>query len=181
MKVPSNLRAGAQHLRAVVADLSVPLCNLKFSSWPSRDVPGLSLWERTSLQSLTNGINTWKKKVEGDGVGRRKQDEAEGVAELWHSVTASADPVRSSEARITSQSSLIWGWIWPEIKLPTSSGSSKKQESSRKNIYFCFIDYTKDFDYVDHNKMWKILQEMGIPDHLTCLLRNLYTGSRSNS
>ena len=73
-----------------------------------------------------------KKKVEGDGVGRRKQDEAEGVAELWHSVTASADPVRSSEARITSQSSLIWGWIWPEIKLPTSSGSSKKQESSRK-------------------------------------------------
>ena len=62
----------------------------------------------------------------------------------------------------------------PEIKLPTSAGSSKKQESSRKNIYFCFIDYAKAFDCVDHSKLWKILQEMGIPDHLTCLLRNLY-------
>src|SRR5574341_421705 len=62
----------------------------------------------------------------------------------------------------------------PEIKLPTSAGSSKKQESSRKNIYFCFIDYTKAFDCVDHNKLWKILKEMGILDHLTCLLRNLY-------
>ena len=51
----------------------------------------------------------------------------------------------------------------PEIKLPTSAGSSKKQESSRKT-YFCFIDYAKDFDCVDDNKLWKILQEMGIPD-----------------
>ena len=62
----------------------------------------------------------------------------------------------------------------PEIKLPTSAGSWKKQESSRKNIYFCFIDYAKAFDCVDHNKPWEILKEMGIPDHLTCLLRNLY-------
>ena len=51
----------------------------------------------------------------------------------------------------------------PEIKLPTFAGSSKKQESSRKT-YFCFIDYAKDFDCVDDNKLWKILQEMGIPD-----------------
>ena len=64
----------------------------------------------------------------------------------------------------------------PEIKLPTSAGSWKKQESSRKNVYFCFIDYAKAFDCVDHNKLWKILKEMGIPDHLTCLLRNLYAG-----
>ena len=64
----------------------------------------------------------------------------------------------------------------PEIKLPTSAGSWKKQESSRKNIYFCFIEYAKAFDCVDHNKLWKILKEMGIPDHLTCLLRNLYAG-----
>ena len=64
----------------------------------------------------------------------------------------------------------------PEIKLPISTGSSKKQKSSRKNIYFCFIDYAKAFDCVDHNKMWKILKEMGIPDHLTCLLRNMYAG-----
>ena len=48
----------------------------------------------------------------------------------------------------------------PEIKLPTSAGSWKKQESSRKNIYFCFIDYTKAFDCVDHNKLWKILKVM---------------------
>ena len=61
----------------------------------------------------------------------------------------------------------------PEIKLPTSTGSSKKQEF-QKNIYFCFIDYAKAFDYVDHNKLWKILKEIGIPEHLTCLLRNLY-------
>ena len=67
----------------------------------------------------------------------------------------------------------------PEIKLPTSTGSSKKQESSRKNIYFCFIDYVKDFDCVDHNKLWKILQEMGTPDHLTCFLRNLYAGQEA--
>ena len=64
----------------------------------------------------------------------------------------------------------------PEIKLPKSAGSSKKQKNSRKNIYFCFINYAKDFDCVDHNKLWKNLQEMGIPDHLTCLLRNLYAG-----
>ena len=116
----------------------------------------------------------------------------------------------------------------PEIKLPTSAGSWKKQESSRKtsttttttkslqsystlsnpmdcslpgssiygifqakvqewgaiafskkNIYFCFIDYAKAFDCVDHNKLWKILKEMGIPDHLTCLLRNLYAGQEA--
>ena len=60
----------------------------------------------------------------------------------------------------------------PEIKLPTSAGSSKKQESSRKTS-FCFIDYAKVFDCVDHNKLWKILQEMGIADHLTCLLKNV--------
>ena len=65
----------------------------------------------------------------------------------------------------------------PAIKLPTSIVSSKKQESSRKNIYF--IDYAKDFDCVDHNKLWKILKEMGIPDQLTCLLRDLYAGQEA--
>ena len=60
-----------------------------------------------------------------------------------------------------------------EIKLPTSVGSQKEQEF-QKNIYFCFTDQTKAFDCVDQNKRWKILQEMGIPDHMTCLLRNLY-------
>ena len=66
----------------------------------------------------------------------------------------------------------------PEIKLSISVGSSKKQEF-QKNIYFCFIDYAKTFDCVDHNKLWKILKEMGIPDHLTCLLRNLYAGQKA--
>ena len=66
----------------------------------------------------------------------------------------------------------------PEIKLPTSAGSWKKQEF-QKNIYFCFIDYAKAFDCVGHNKLWKILREMGIPDHLTCLLRNLYAGQEA--
>ena len=53
-----------------------------------------------------------------------------------------------------------------------------KERELQKNIYFCFIDYAKAFDCVDHNKLWKILQEMGIPDHLTYLLRNLYTGQK---
>ena len=61
----------------------------------------------------------------------------------------------------------------PEIKLPTSTGSSKKQKSSRNDTYFCFIDYAKAFDRVDHNKLWKILKEMGIPHHLTCQQRSV--------
>ena len=55
----------------------------------------------------------------------------------------------------------------------------KKAGEFQKNIYFCFIDYDKAFDCVDHNKLWKILKEMGIPDHLTCLLRNLYAGQEA--
>ena len=67
----------------------------------------------------------------------------------------------------------------PEIKLPTSAGSSKKQREFQKNIYFCFFDCAKAFDCVDHNKLWKILIEMGTPDHLTCLLRNLYAAQEA--
>ena len=55
----------------------------------------------------------------------------------------------------------------------------EKPRGFQKNIYFCFIDYAKAFDCVDHNKLWKILKEMGIPDHLTCLLRNLYAGQQA--
>ena len=66
----------------------------------------------------------------------------------------------------------------PEIKLPIFAGSSKKREF-QKNVYFCFIDDAKAFDYVDHNKLWKILKEMDISDHLTCLLRNLYAGQKA--
>ena len=67
----------------------------------------------------------------------------------------------------------------PEITLSTSVGSWKKQEEFQKNIYFCFIDYAKAFDCVDHSKLWKILQDIGIPDHLTCLLRKLYPGQEA--
>ena len=69
----------------------------------------------------------------------------------------------------------------PEIKFPTSAGSSKKQESLKKksHIYFCFIDCAKASDCVDHNELWKILKEMGIPDHLTFLLRNLYASQEA--
>ena len=66
----------------------------------------------------------------------------------------------------------------PEIKLPTSDGLEKTIEF-QKNMYFCFIDYAKPFDYVDLNKLGKILKEMGIPDNLTCLLRNLYAGQEA--
>ena len=65
------------------------------------------------------------------------------------------------------------------VQIATSTGSQKKQEFQKN--YYCFIDYTQASDCVYHNKLWKILQEMGIPDHLTCLLRNLHAGSRSNS
>ena len=66
----------------------------------------------------------------------------------------------------------------PEIKLPTSTGSQKKQKSSRKASTSALLT-TKAFDCVDHNKLWKILQEMEIPDHLTCLLRNLYASQEA--
>ena len=55
----------------------------------------------------------------------------------------------------------------------------KARGFQKKNIYFCFIDYAKDFDCVGHNKLWKVLKEMGLPDHLTCLLRNLYSGQKA--
>ena len=61
----------------------------------------------------------------------------------------------------------------PEIKLPTSTGSQKKNKEVPPKIYFCFTDYTKAFDCVDHNKLREILQEMGIPEYLICVLRNL--------
>ena len=72
----------------------------------------------------------------------------------------------------------------PQASLPQASLANihwiiEKAREFQKNIYFCFIDYAKAFDCVDHNKLWKILQEMGIPDHLTCLLRNLYAGQEA--
>ena len=67
----------------------------------------------------------------------------------------------------------------PAIKLPTSVVSSKKAGEFQRNIYFYIIDYAKAFYCVDHNKLWKILKEMGIADDLTCLLRSLYAGQEA--
>ena len=67
----------------------------------------------------------------------------------------------------------------PEVKLPTSLDHRKKSREVQKTVYFCFINYAKAFDWVDHNKLWKILKELGIPDYLTCLLRNLYVGQEA--
>ena len=64
----------------------------------------------------------------------------------------------------------------PEIKLPIYLHHEKSKRVPEKHLYFCFLDYAKDFDCVDHNKLWKILKEMGIRDDLICLLRNLYAG-----
>ena len=66
----------------------------------------------------------------------------------------------------------------PEIKMPTSFGSLKKTREFQKNIFFCFIDYAKTFDCVDHTN-WKILEKVGVQDHLTSLLRNLYAGQEA--
>ena len=63
--------------------------------------------------------------------------------------------------------------LWNEVR------DIVQEDIVQKNIYFCFVDYAKAFDCVDHNKLWKILKEIGIPDHLTCLLRNLYTGQKA--
>ena len=68
----------------------------------------------------------------------------------------------------------------PEVNLPTSAGSLKKAREFQKNIYLCFVDYAKAFDCVDYNELWKILQEMAIPDHLTCLLRNMYADQEAS-
>ena len=71
----------------------------------------------------------------------------------------------------------------PEIKLPTIANCwmIEKARQFQKNIYFCLIDYVKAFDCVDHNKLWKILKDIGIPDHLTCLLRNMYAGQEATA
>ena len=67
----------------------------------------------------------------------------------------------------------------PWVKIANICWIMEKARELQKNIYFCFTDYAKAFDCVDHNKLWKILKEMGIPDHLTCLLRNLYAGQEA--
>ena len=126
-----------------------------------------------------------------------KERQCQRIFKLSHNCTHLTQQ-QSNAQNSPSQASTIWTVNFqmfkldlensekPEIRLPTSteliianiqhSLIIEKAREFQKNIYFCFIDYTKDFDCVGHNKLWKILKEMGIPDHLTCLLRNLYTG-----
>ena len=95
-----------------------------------------------------------------------------------------ATPLQCSCLENPREGGAWWAAIYGVAQSPTrlSSSSSwiiEKTREFQKNIYFCFIDYARAFDCVDHNKLWKILKEMGIPDHLTCLLRNLYAGQEA--
>ena len=85
--------------------------------------------------------------------------------------------IRDSYSDIITQGLQEWDSAGEENW--TCTERTEKAREFQKNIYFCFIGYTKAFDYVDHNKLWKILKEMGIPDNLTCLLRNLYEGQEA--
>ena len=94
-----------------------------------------------------------------------------------------------SKAHLTSHSRMsgskwvitpLWlSWLVTRDQIANIRWIIEKAGEFQKNIYFCFINYTKVFDCVDHNKLWKILKEMGVPDHLTCLLRNLYAGQEA--
>ena len=123
---------------------------------------GCLLWGHTD--------RTWLKRISSSSSSTCWQSNAQNspshtstVCELWTSKCSSWVLEKAEE---------------PDIKLLTSVGSSKKWEF-QKNIYFCFIDYAKAFYCVDHNKLWKILKEMGVPDHLICLLRNLCLGQEA--
>ena len=100
----------------------------------------------------------------GSSSPTRDQTQVSWIASRFFTIWATRKPNKLNLEKVEE----------PEIKLQTSAGSWKKQGNSRKKIYFCFIDYANAFDCVDHRKLWKILKEMGIPDHLTCLLRNMY-------
>ena len=87
--------------------------------------------------------------------------------DAWHAVIHGVSKSRT------------WLSDWTELNCDWFRWIIEKAREFQKNIYFCFTDYAKDFDCVDHNKLWKILKDMGIPDHLTCLLRNLYAGQEA--
>ena len=104
------------------------------------------------------------------------------MQETWVQPLGQEDTLEKEMA--THSSTLTWknpmdrGAWWAAVHGVAKSRTQLSDFTSllQKNIYFCFIDYAKAFDCVDHNKLWKVLKEVGIPDHLTCLLRNLYAG-----
>ena len=147
-----------------------------FKSWK------MMLWKcctqyASKFGKFSNGQQDWKRSAFIPIPNKGKAKECSKYCTIALISHASKVILKILQARL--QQYVNWelpdvrGGFRKEIKLLTSIGSSKKQESSRKNIYFCFIDHTKAFDCVDHNKLWKILKKMGISDHLTCLLRNL--------
>ena len=121
--------------------------------------------------------------------GKPKERQRQRMFKLLHNYTHfncqqgnTQNLPRQASVVLEQRTSRCTSWIYklaegPEIKLPTSTRLQKKKASSRKP--FCFIDYAKAFDCVDHNELQKILKEIGIPDYLICLLRNLYAGQEA--
>ena len=86
---------------------------------------------------------------------------------------------QNTTRQFLKKSVILIHFIYKNIQIAKIHWIIEKAREFQKNIYFCFIDYAKAFDCVDHNKLWTILKEMGTPDHLTCLLRNLYAGQEA--
>ena len=114
--------------------------------------------------------------------------------EIFHSCLQNLTPVPTSKVMLKILQSRVQKYVkheLPDVQAGFRKGRGTRDQTAnihwimgkakefQKNIYFCFIDYAKAFDCVDHNTLWKILKEKGIPDHLTCLLRNLYAGQKA--
>ena len=100
-----------------------------------------------------------------------------GFSYLGHGISLHGRSSKAQPLLLTLDEGYLLTTALPDLQrgiAPLGSPAPEKAREFQKNIYFCFIDYAKAFDYVDHHKLWKILKEMWIPDHLTCLLRNLY-------
>ena len=129
---------------------------------------------------LSSGHRTGKSQFSFQSQRKGKPKNAQPTTQLYSSHTLAKECSKFSKPHFNSTWTLNFQMFklvlekaeGPEIKLPTTTWSLKKPREFQRNTYF--ISYAKAFDYVDHNKLWKILKEMGIPAHLTCLLRNLY-------
>ena len=158
-----------------------------FKSWK------MTLWKcctqyASKFRKLSSGHRTGKGQFSFQFQRKAMQKNAQTTTQFYSSHTLVKECSKFSKPDFSNTwtvNSLMFKLVLekaeePEIKLPTSAGSLKKQEL-QKNIYFCFIDYAKAFDCVDHNKLWKILKEMGIPDHLNLPLEKSVCRSGSNS
>ena len=147
-----------------------------FKSWK------MMLWKcctqyASKFEKLSSGHRTGKCQFSFQSQRKAMPKNAQTTAQLHSSHTRVKECSKFSKPGFSNTwpwTSWCSSWFEKRQRNQRSTGSWKKQESSRKNIYFCLIDHAKAFDCVDHNKLWKILKEMGIPDHLTCLLRYLH-------